>query len=72
MLLNMLFHATLIGLCVLVFAGSRFYGGIWLAALIFLLLSAASLVGYFAVLRWLDRRPLERSENLLSELCRAS
>jgi hypothetical protein len=53
------------------FAVARFYQNLWIAVLLFLLLSAATITTYVVVLRRFDDIAIERRETLLAELCRA-
>ena len=62
---------VMVGVGAAVFALARFYKNLWLAVLLFLILSALSIGVYLAVLSRLDRIALERRETLLAELCRA-
>lgn len=62
---------VIVGVGVAVFALARMYGNLWLAVLLFLILSAVSLPVYLAVLQRLDRVAVEKREALLAELCRA-
>jgi ABC-2 type transport system permease protein len=50
---------------------ARLYQNFWIAALLFLVLSAISIVIYTVTLHYVDRIALERREALVSELCRA-
>jgi hypothetical protein len=54
-----------------VFAIARIYQNPWIAALLFIPLSAISIAVYLTVLRRLDGIALKRREALLAELCRA-
>jgi len=60
---------TAIGVAVFSLAG--FYQNLWIAVLLFLILSAISILIYVVVLRRLDDIAIERRETLLAELCRA-
>ncbi len=62
---------VIVGLGVGVFAISRLYHDLWIAAILFLGLAAISIPVYVAVLRQMDRLAVERREALLAELCRA-
>jgi ABC-2 type transport system permease protein len=53
------------------FGVARLYQNLWIAALIFLMLSAVSIPMYVMVLRRLDTIAVDRRETLLAELCRA-
>jgi ABC-2 type transport system permease protein len=61
----------IVGIGAAVFAIARFYKNLWIAVLIFLILSAFSISIYVEVLRRMDRMALQRRETLLAELCRA-
>lgn len=54
-----------------VFLIARLYKNLWIAALLFLLLSAISIPLYVMVLGRLDGIAIQRREQLLGELCRA-
>jgi ABC-2 type transport system permease protein len=54
-----------------VFALARLYGNLWIAVVLFLILSAISIATYLAVLHRLDHIALQQRETLLAELCRA-
>jgi ABC-2 type transport system permease protein len=62
---------VIIGFGAAVFALSRLYHNLWIAAVLFLLLSAISIPVYVVVLRRMDGLAIERRETLLAELCRA-
>lgn len=64
-------QAVIVGAGVAVFALSRAYHNLWIATLLFLILSSISIPIYLTVLRRLDRIALQRRETLLGELCRA-
>ena len=53
------------------FALARLYKNLWIATIIFLVLSAVSIPMYWMVLRRIDGIAIERRETLLAELCRA-
>ena len=53
------------------FVVARLYKNLWIAALIFLALSAITIPLYIMVLRRLDGIAIERRETLVAELCRA-
>jgi len=53
------------------FAIARMYGNLWIATVVFLVLSLISLPLYVMVLRRMDSVAIERRETLLAELCRA-
>jgi hypothetical protein len=59
------------GLIALTLLVARVYGKLWIAVAVFLVLSALTSIGYFAVLRRADRIALSRREEMLAELCRA-
>ena len=54
-----------------VFALARWYGDLWLAALLFLILAAITIPAYVVALRRLDGIAIKRRDTLLAELCRA-
>jgi len=54
-----------------VFLIARLYQNLWIAAALFLILSAISIPLYVVVLRRIDGVATERRETLLAELCRA-
>lgn len=62
---------VIVGCGIGVFTIARFYHNLWIAALLFLILSAISIPIYLSVLRRLDQIALRRRETLLAELCRA-
>jgi ABC-2 type transport system permease protein len=62
---------VIVGVGVAAFTFARFYHNLWLATLLFLVLSLISIPLYVIVLRRLDEVAIERRETLLSELCRA-
>jgi len=62
---------VLVGTGVAAFMIARYYGNLWIAALIFLALSAVSITVYAVVLRRFDSIALTRREALLETLCRA-
>ena len=62
---------AIVGLGVGVFALARLYKNLWIAVLLFLLLSALSIPVYIVMLHRLDGIALQRRETLLAELCRA-
>jgi ABC-2 type transport system permease protein len=70
-LASFVMQILIVGVGVAVFALARFYKNLWIAVLLFLLLSAISMTVYRTVLGRLDRIALERRETLLAELCRA-
>jgi len=53
------------------FAVAHWYQNLWIAAPLFLMLSAISIPVYVVILRRLDEIAIERREALLAELCRA-
>ncbi len=62
---------VIVGCGIGVFAIARFYGNLWIAALLFLILAAVSIPVYLGVLGRMDRIALQRRETLMAELCRA-
>jgi ABC-2 type transport system permease protein len=50
---------------------ARYYGNLWIAALLLLVLAGISLTGYWIILNRIDNLALERRETLIAELCRA-
>ena len=62
---------AIVGLGVGVFALARLYNNLWIATLLFLILSVVSVPVYVVMLHRLDGIALERRETLLAELCRA-
>jgi hypothetical protein len=62
---------VIVGLGTAIFAVARYYGDLWIAALLFLVLAAISISVYFLILRRLDGIAIDRRETLLAELCRA-
>jgi len=62
---------VIVGVGVAAFALARLYRSLWVAALVFLVLSAISLPLYVMVLKRLDEVAIERRETLIGELCRA-
>jgi len=62
---------VIVGFGVAVFAVSRIYHNLWIAAALFLLLSTVSIPVYVVVLSRMDSLAIERRETLLAELCRA-
>jgi ABC-2 type transport system permease protein len=62
---------VIVGAGVAAFAMARFYQNLWIAALIFVVLSAISFPLYVMVLKRLDDIAIERRETLIGELCRA-
>ena len=64
-------QAVVVGLGVGVFSLARYYHNLWIAAVIFLLLSAISIPIYVIILHRLDGIAVQRRETLVSELCRA-
>jgi ABC-2 type transport system permease protein len=53
------------------FLTARYFGSLWIATLLLVLLAGISLALYGMVLKRLDRLALERREELVAELCRA-
>jgi ABC-2 type transport system permease protein len=70
-LISLLVQLFMIGVGVLVFWIAGFYGSYWIAAAVFLFLSAIAFTAYGMILNRMDGLALERQETLLAELCRA-
>jgi ABC-2 type transport system permease protein len=70
-LISLGIQIVIVGVGVAAFALARLYGNPWIAALVFLALSAISIPMYWMVLNRLDGIAIERRETLLAELCRA-
>ena len=70
-LLSFALQAVLVGVGFAVFAAARYLDNLWIATVLFLILSAISISVYLLVLRNLDGIAVERRESLLAELCRA-
>ena len=64
-------QVVVVGVGVAAFTVARLYKDQWIAAFVFLLLSAISVPLYVMVLRRMDSIALERRETLVAELCRA-
>jgi len=62
---------VIVGVGATVFVVARLYKNLWIAALVFLALSAITIPLYIMVLRRLDGIAIERRETLVAELCRA-
>lgn len=62
---------VIVGVGVAVFGIARLYNNLWIAVLMFLILSAISIPIYVIVLRRFDKIALQHRETLLGELCRA-
>ena len=62
---------VIVGIGVGIFTLGRLYNNLWIAAALFLILSAISIPVYVVMLHRLDGIALERRETLLAELCRA-
>jgi ABC-2 type transport system permease protein len=62
---------VIVAVGVAAFMIARLYKNLWLAALVFLVLSVISLPLYLMVLKRLDGIAIERRETLIGELCRA-
>jgi ABC-2 type transport system permease protein len=60
-----------IGVGVAAFWIARFYGNLWIATLILLLLAGISISAYVVILSRMDSLALQRRETLVAELCRA-
>jgi ABC-2 type transport system permease protein len=70
-LASLAMQVVMVGVGAAVFALARFYKNLWIAVLLFGILSALSISVYSAALSRLDRIALARRETLLAELCRA-
>lgn len=64
-------QAVIVGAGIGVFAAARFFENLWIAVILFLILSAISIPIYVVVLQQLDTIAVRRRESLLAELCRA-
>jgi ABC-2 type transport system permease protein len=64
-------QAAVVGVCALALLAARAYQHVWVAAVIFAILSAATLVAYFLVLDRMDAIVLKRREVMITELCKA-
>lgn len=64
-------QVLIVGVGVAAFTIARLYNNLWIAALLFLVLSAISIPIYVVVLQRLDGIALQRRETLVAELCRA-
>jgi ABC-2 type transport system permease protein len=64
-------QVVIVGVGVGAFALARLYKNLWIAAAVFLILSAISIPLYWMVLARIDGIVVERRETLLAELCRA-
>ena len=64
-------QAVIVGVGAAAFVTAGFYKNQWIAALVFLVLSAISLPLYVMVLKRLDGIAIERRETLIAELSRA-
>jgi len=62
---------VIVGVGAAAFVIARFYKNLWIAALVFLVLSVISAPLYGMVLKRLDDIAIERRETLIAELCRA-
>jgi hypothetical protein len=62
---------VIVGVGAVAFMIARLYQNLWIAALLFLALSAITIPVYVVTLRRLDNIAIERRETLLAELCRA-
>ncbi len=62
---------VIVGVGAAAFAIARLYNNLWIATLLFLVLSAISIPVYIVILRRLDSIALQRRETLVAELCRA-
>jgi len=71
-LISLAVHLGTIGTGALaIFIAQKFYQTIWVATLIFLALSIATITCYFIILKRIDRIAMDRRDVLLTELCRA-
>jgi ABC-2 type transport system permease protein len=70
-LISLVVQIVIVGVGVAAFALARVFENLWIASLVFLLLSAISIPMYWMVLRRLDVIAIDRRETLLAELCRA-
>jgi ABC-2 type transport system permease protein len=61
----------MVGVGFVVFLIARLYKSLWVATLLFLILSAIAIPIYILVLRRIDGIALQRRETLVAELCRA-
>jgi ABC-2 type transport system permease protein len=61
----------MVGVGFVVFLIARLYKSLWVATLLFLILSAIAIPIYILVLRRIDGIALQRRETLVTELCRA-
>jgi ABC-2 type transport system permease protein len=64
-------QTAVLGLCALGLMVGRAYGRIWIATLIFLVLTVIAAVGYVTVLNRVDAVALKRRESIIAELSRA-
>ena len=64
-------QVVIVGVGAAAFVVARLYHNLWIAALVFLALSAITFPIYIMVLRRLDNIAIERRETLVAELCRA-
>ncbi len=64
-------QAVMVGVGAGVFALARLYNNLWIAAVLFLILSAITIPVYVVMLRQLDNLAAEKRETLIAELCRA-
>jgi len=62
---------VIVGIGTSVFFVARLYKNLWIAAVLFLVLSAISFPLYLLVLRRIDAIAIERRETMVAELCRA-
>jgi ABC-2 type transport system permease protein len=70
-LISLLVQIVVVGIGVGVFFIAHYYGSLWIAAAIFLVLAAITCSGHVVVLHRLDGIALDRRETLVAELCRA-
>ena len=64
-------QAAVFGLAAITLMIARAFGSIWIATVIFLILSGLAAIGYNMVLNRADRMALDRRDAILAELCRA-
>src|SRR5271156_1440143 len=64
-------QAAVFGLAAITLLIARAFGSIWIATVIFLILSGLAAIGYNMVLNRADRMALDRRDAILAELCRA-
>jgi membrane protein implicated in regulation of membrane protease activity len=64
-------QVVIVGIGAAAFAIAGVYQNLWIATILFLILSAISIPVYVMVLRRIDGIALQRRETLVAELCRA-